>query len=385
VGSIRKSPRNPTRWEARYRDIAGHQRTRTFPSRADAKAWLAETETDIRRGSWIDPTMASTKIGVLAEHWLKATHTKRVGSIVRDRSILNTHILPVLGDRGVGSVTRAEVQQLVNDWAAHAAASTVVRQYACLRALFSYAEECELIPRSPCRNIRVPEAHPRDSLILDDDQITQLGDALGHYRPMLYLALLGLRWGEIAGLRVGDVDFLRGSLTVTRQRTRGEKGRMVEHDPKTRAGRRSLSLPAWMTKMLADHLAQRSLTGDAPDVLLFASPKGEPLHYSNWRRNCWIPARDAAGLGELTFHDLKHTAATLLVEEGVDVKTAQSRLGHANPQTTLRIYAQVTERADRSAADKIGERLRPGQAQAAQTLRASETTVSASLARRRNR
>ena len=249
MGSIRKSPRNPSRWEARYRDVAGHQRTKTLPSRADAKAWLAATETDIRRGSWIDLTMAATRIDVLATHWLKATHAKRASSIARDQSILKTHILPVLGSRGVGSVTRAEVQQLVNDWIAHAAASTVVRQYACMRALFSYAEECELIPRSPCRNIRVPEAHPRDSLILDDAQIAKLGDALGRYRPMLYLALLGLRWGEIAGLRVGDVDFLRGSLTVTRQRTRGEKGRMVEHDPKTRAGRRSLSLPVWMTEM----------------------------------------------------------------------------------------------------------------------------------------
>ena len=67
----------------------------------------------------------------------------------------------------------------------------------------------------------------------------------------------------------------------------------------------------------------------------------------------------AAGLGELTFHDLKHTAATLLVEEGVDVKTAQVRLGHANPQTTLRIYAQVTEQTDRAAAQKLGERLAP--------------------------
>lgn len=373
MGSIRKSPRNPSRWEARYRDVAGHQRTRTFPSRADAKAWLAATETDIRRGSWIDPTMAATKLDVLAAHWLQAAHAKRAGSIARDRSILNTHILPVLGGRGVGSVTRAEVQQLVNDWAAHAAPATVLRQYACLRALFSYAEECELISRSPCRNIRVPEAHPRDSLILDDAQIAKLGDALGVYKPMLYLALLGLRWGEIAGLRAADLDFLRGALTVSRQRTRGEKGRMVEHDPKTRAGRRSLSLPAWMTEMLADHLARRSFTGGDPDALLFTSPRGEPLHYSNWRRNCWIPARKAAGLGEFTFHDIKHTAATLLVEEGVDVKTAQSRLGHANPQTTLRIYAQVTDRADRVAADKIGERLRPSPGRAQQADRSPHT------------
>ncbi len=73
----------------------------------------------------------------------------------------------------------------------------------------------------------------------------------------------------------------------------------------------------------------------------------------------WLPARKAAGLSQLTFHDLKHTAATLLVEEGVDIKTAQTRLGHADPSTTLRIYAQATAKADREAAQRIGERLRP--------------------------
>jgi hypothetical protein len=70
----------------------------------------------------------------------------------------------------------------------------------------------------------------------------------------------------------------------------------------------------------------------------------------------WVPAVAAAGFEGLTFHDLKHTAGTTLVEEGVNVKTAQARLGHANPQTTLRIYAQATDRADRQAAERIGER-----------------------------
>ena len=156
-----------------------------------------------------------------------------------------------------------------------------------------------------------------------------------------------------------DVDFLRGTVTVAWQRTRGTKGRMIEHEPKTRAGVRTLSAPESIMNMLAEHLARRGVTGQNADALVFVSPEGAPLHYSNWRRNVWLPAREVAGLSGLTFHDLKHTAATLLVEEGVDVKTAQVRLGHASPQTSLRIYAQVTDHADRAAAKKIGERLRP--------------------------
>ena len=370
MGSVRKSPRNPARWEARYRDASGRQRTKTFPSRADAKAWLAATETDLRRGSWIDPKMSAIRIEEVARHWVESTYSKRPGSEERDRSILDNHILPVFGGRPVGSVTRADVQQLVNDWSSRFSPATVVRHYACLRAVFFYAETSELIPRSPCRNIRLPEVHPRSSQILDAEAIQRLAEALGPSAPMLYLALLGLRWGEIAGLRVGDLDFVRQTISVVRQRTRGAHGGMVEQQPKTRAGRRTLGVPEPIMELLSSHLAARGLTDRDGEALVFASPDGEPLHYSNWRRRIWVPARNTAGLGDLTFHDLKHTAATLLVEEGVDIKTAQVRLGHANPQTTLRIYAQVTEQADRLAANRIGNRLNPGRPGSATVPRA---------------
>lgn len=359
MGSVRKSPRNTARWEARYRDRSGRQRTKTFESRASAKAWLAATEADMQRGTWIDPSFRATKVAAVAEHWLLSDQRKRSGSVARDRSILNTHILPALGTMAVGSVTRGDLQALVNGWAQASAPSTVHRQYASLRALFSYAETCELIVRSPCRNIRLPDVSPREAAILDGRQLELLAQAMGEYRAMVYLAAMGLRWGEIAGLRVRAIDFLRGNVNITKQRTRGASGRMIEQDPKTRTSRRSLSVPEWLMTMLAEHLARRGLSGDDTDELVFVSPGGEPLHYSNWRRRVWQPAIAGAGFENLTFHDLKHTAATALVEEGVDVKTAQLRLGHANPHTTLRIYAQVTQRADRAAADRVGARLKP--------------------------
>ncbi len=360
MGSIRRSPRNPSRWEARYRDRAGRQRTKTFDARADAKAWLAATETDLRRGSWIDPRLAAVRFEVVAERWLTSSDRKRPLTVARDRSVVTNHLLPVLGGVAVGSVTRADIQQIVNTWAANGTPSTVVRQYACMRAIFTFAETYELIPRSPCRAIRLPQTHPREAQILDGPAIDRLAAALGDDAPMVYLAVLGLRWGEIAGLRVGQLDLVRRTLTVKTQRTRGEGGRMVEQSPKTRAGQRTMTMPTWIAAMLAEHLARRGLTGADKDAPVFASRDGEPLDYSNWRVRVWLPARKAAGLSQLTFHDLKHTAATLLVEEGVDIKTAQTRLGHADPSTTLRIYAQATAQADREAAERVGERLRPG-------------------------
>ncbi len=89
---------------------------------------------------------------------------------------------------------------------------------------------------------------------------------------------------------------------------------------------------------------------------MFASPAGTPLDYAHWRQRAWLPATRAAGLAGLTFHDLRRANATGLVAEGVDMKTAQTRLGHADPRLTLAIYAQATSDADRSAAARIGVR-----------------------------
>jgi integrase len=111
--------------------------------------------------------------------------------------------------------------------------------------------------------------------------------------------------------------------------------------------------------MPSEHLASRALTGADADAYVFVSPTGLPLRYSDWLAHVWWAAREAAGLTTLRFHDVRHTAATLLVAEGVDIKTVQVRLGHADPRTTLRIYDQATKRADQDAAERVGGRIRP--------------------------
>jgi integrase len=175
---------------------------------------------------------------------------------------------------------------------------------------------------------------------------------------MVCLAALGLRWGEIAGLRVGRIDFLRHTVTVAEQRTRGEKGAMVNQDPKSKRGFRTFIVPRWMIEMLTEHLAGRAVTGSDPEAFVFVTLDGSPLHYSNWRERSWFPATRAAGFDGLHFDDLRHTAATALVDEGIDIKTAQTRLGHSE-QVMLRIYAQATAEGDRRAVEAVGERFRP--------------------------
>jgi integrase len=142
---------------------------------------------------------------------------------------------------------------------------------------------------------------------------------------------------------VGRVDFLRATVTVAEQITRGHGGSAVTGPPKSRAGRRTLAAPEALMTMLAAHLKCRGLSVADPHSRLFVSRDGTDLEYSNFRDRNWLPACRKAGFPGLTFHDLRRLAATTLLAEGVDVKTAQTRLGHASPQITLALYAQANE------------------------------------------
>ena len=173
---------------------------------------------------------------------------------------------------------------------------------------------------------------------------------------MIYLgAVLGLRWAECAGLRVGRLDLLRSTVTVAEQL--GRDGRTAP--PKSAAGRRTLGILAWLVTMLGEHLAHRGLTDADTDALVFTAPDGGPLDYTNWRRRVWQPATRTAALDGLGFHDLRRASATAMVLDGVDVRTAQARLGHSDPRLTLAVYAQATDEGDQAATESLGARFQP--------------------------
>jgi integrase len=169
-------------------------------------------------------------------------------------------------------------------------------------------------------------------------------------------ALLGLRWGEVAALRVGKLDLLGGTLAVTETVTRDEHGRSNIGPPKSAAGSRIMSLPLMLVDILAEHLARLGLTAADAEALVFPAPNGMVWSYSNYRRRIWQPAVSEAGLAGVGFHDLRRTATTQLVLAHVDLKTAGTRLGHSDPRLTLSVYAQATSDADRAAAESVAGR-----------------------------
>ena len=288
----REGPRR-VRYEVRYRAPDGSERSRTFRTDREARAFEGGQRAARDRGAWVDPRASTTKFGDVASDWSASNPAKRSSSIARDETELRCHLLPAIGERPAAAVTLPGRDEPRGE----------------LRSDRSLA-----VP-----GIKLPKAAQVSRPMITAEQLVALADALGDCRLMVYMgAVLGMRWGEVAGLRVGAVDVQARTVAVREQLIRGRYGISELGPPKSDAGRRVITMPVELAESL-DH----QLAGD-PEAFVFPAPDGGFLTYSNWRQRCWEPACKAAGVEGLGFHDLRRLSATGLVAEGIDIKTAQT-------------------------------------------------------------
>ena len=345
------------RYDVRTR-ISGRVVTRTFTRRRDANTYVTTIEADKLRVIVVDPRRSTITVAEMVEDWLSSNPSKRPDTRATDEYHLRAHILPALGGRKVGTVTPPQLQALVNTLALRLAPRTVARAYGVVRAAFAHAVAIDVLSRTPCRGIKLPRVDVKARRTPTPAEVMELADSVPDlYRPMIYLAaILGLRFSEIAGLRVGRLNLLaRKSLIVEETVTRDGNGRPVFGPPKSFASRRTLPIPPPLAEMLTAHLQMRGLTGADTDALVFCAPDGGPLRYANWRNRVWLPACRLVGAQAFGFHDLRRANATAMVVQRVDLKTAQARLGHSDARLTLNLYAQVVTEADEAASEWLGE------------------------------
>lgn len=355
-GRVRQLPSG--RWQARVPDPARAGRLipapQTYVKRVDAERWLAAQETDQDRGAWVDPSVGRITFEAWADQWLEGGH-KRESTLARDRHVLRAHLKPALGSQAISSITPLDVRRVVEGMvAAGLAPSTIRTNYGVLKAVLNGAVDAELILRSPCRGIRLqPDVHrERQTLGLQDlARITSIMPL--RYRAIVYLgAVLGLRWSEVAALRIKRVDFLRSTITIAEAAPEVD-GTPVIGKPKTRAAIRTMAVPAFVMDMLSEHLARRGLTAQDGEQLVFVAPGGGPLRASNFRTRVWKPAVEEAGYPDLTFHGLRHVAASLMVEEDAHPRVMQHRLGHSTARLSMELYAHVSDVADKEVATRL--------------------------------
>ncbi|GAA1053558.1 tyrosine-type recombinase/integrase [Dietzia natronolimnaea] len=344
-------------WMVRYRDENNRQRKRKgFTTKRDATLALADLQVKLARGEWIDPNASKVTVGVLAVPWLEGTTHLKATTRNNLESTLNVHVLPHWKDREVGTIRPTMVRAWVSAKVADGVGATVLeRALGILRQILAQAVEDRRLPSNPCDNVRVPRREHSPRGYLTHQQVEALAVECGRDATFVrFLAYTGLRWGEMAALRVSDFDMLRRRVQVTRA-VAEVRGEVVVSTPKTRE-KRSVPFPAF----LADELAER-MTGRGREALVFSSDGSTFTRVSNWRprvfnkavRRCQLAAevqrRKEARAGDpttpefprISVHDLRHTAASLAISAGANVKAVQTMLGHASAAMTLDTYADL--------------------------------------------
>ncbi len=349
--------RRTVTWRVRYRDPSGRQRARTFRRKADADDYAASVHMDVRRGEWVDPQHGRMPYGDWLEQWLRTTPDRRPSTCARNESLLANHVLPRFGDWQLAAITQMEVRAWVATLSASGLAPATVREcYGLFGRSLRAAVAAGLIPRSPCHDVPLPKVDPKELRILRPGEVTRVADAIHpRYRALVLLkAYGGLRIGELAGLKRGRMDLLRGSVEVAEVLVEVE-GRLHTGPPKTRAGRRTVGLPRAVVEELVMHLAAWG-----GDEYVFTSPEGGPLRVPNWRRRFWRPAVGAAGLEPLSPHDLRHTAVSLWIAAGANPKEVARRAGHTSVAFTLDRYGHLFPGYDEQLRDRLDEMFQAG-------------------------
>jgi integrase len=353
--------RGAKRWRARYRGPDGRERSKTFDRKTDAERFLAEMAVAKNRGAWVDPRAGRMPFGEWARECYAARLDLRASSRARDEAYLRLHVTPHFKTVPLARIERRAVQEWVGLLSDKGLAPATVRAcHRLLSGMLSEAVEARLIGESPCRGVKLPRVPRVEQRFLTAVEVERLADAIGPFAPLVYsAAYLGGRWGELVGLKRERLNLLRRQAQIigTLEEVRGRL-KYVE-ETKTSASRRLVTIPAFLCEILARHL-ETTPTSE----FVFTSTQGDLLRRSNFRRRHFKPALVAAGVDpELRFHDLRHTCAALMIEQGAHPKEIQARLGHSSIKTTLDLYAHLMP--------SLGARLDDALEQAHQDARAT--------------
>ncbi|MBA3361755.1 MAG: site-specific integrase [Acidimicrobiia bacterium] len=334
----------------------GRFRSRTFDRKRDAQGWLTSQTSRRDRGDWVDPSLASESFAGVADAWLKSRRAVATSTAARDESYFRNLILPYLGDYELRHIGVEVLDDWVHDLdeVEGKSPATVRKAFQLAAAVLDRAVVLRKLPANPARvgaAISLPAMSDAEMRFLTADEVHELADATEpRYRALvLTAAFTGLRWGEAAGLRAKRLDLSAARLTVAEVLSE-VRGELSFKAPKTAASRRTLALPSLLVEELRSHLAEWPAVGGG---LVFTGPTGTPLRRTNFRRRVWEPAVEAAELGPLRFHDLRHTHASMLIAQGEHPKTIQMRLGHASISTTLDTYGHLMEGLDAAAAARL--------------------------------
>lgn len=368
-GSIRK--RKDGRWEGRY--VAGHDAN----GRPVRKNVLGKTQAEVREklknaideSQTIDVVRAEDyTVAAWLKEWYELYSKPNIREATQERywNHIRYHIIPEIGHIKLCKLTSRQIQTMYNNVRDHGrvkkgpndkrpaslTASYIQSLHRMFHMCLDRAVREQLITRNPSDDCILPKREKKEMKILKPEQISaflQEADRRG-VLPIFFLELCsGLRRGELVALRWSDLDVQRGALSVSKQAVRVKGGGVKVSTPKTSTSIRTEAIPREAVDMLvAEH-------GKHPDnPWLFPSPVTCGMYYPDAISAMNTKILKALGMEHIRFHDLRHTFATLALQNGVDIRTLSGMLGHADPGFTLRTYTHVTNSLQVQAAQTMG-------------------------------
>ncbi|MBF6463070.1 site-specific integrase [Nocardia puris] len=360
-GTIRRVPSKlhgkGKRWRARYVDDTGNEHTKRFARKTDAQAWLDAQVSTVVQGSHVAPSAGKELIADAGDRWLKVqAHLKQTTTSTREYT-WTAHVKPRWGRDSLKDVRKSAVQSWIAEMvAADVGVPTIENAVGILRMILESAVEDRQIALNPCASVKLPRRMHKPRGYLTHTQVDQLAHEVAeHATAVRFLAYTGLRWGEMAALRVSNFDMLRRRVNVI-EAVAEVRGKLVWSTAKDHE-RRSVPFPEFLANDLA-----ALMTGRNRDSLVFRSDRGKTLRVSTYRPRVFMPAvrrlqaaatkaraeELASGKGlrtpefpTVTPHDLRHTAASLAISAGANVKAVQTMLGHKSAALTLDTYADL--------------------------------------------
>ncbi|CAN5353151.1 site-specific integrase [soil metagenome] len=374
------------RYRARYRDPSHRQREKGgFRTKREAEEFVAGVTVRAARGEYVDPSAGRITVGELGAVWLTNRPHLKPSTWHSLEVAWRVHVLPIWGQRRIMELQYSEIQAWVSALSdpgrGNKSATTVKRAHGILAGILDVAVRDHRISSNPARGVMLPRKVPKPRRYLTVEQVEVLAMNAGQHATLVYvLSYTGMRWGEATAVHIRAVDVSRRRIRVDENAVRVGTG-MAIGTPKTHESR-SVPVPRFVLELIV--LASRD---KSPEDLLFGFANIHLLRPHAWT-GWFARAVDASREVDPTFptvtiHDLRHTAASMAISAGANVKAVQRMLGHASAAMTLDTYADlfdddldaVSDRLDEVRARKVvGDLWGPASAPASKGTKNQQTT-----------
>ncbi|OAT68469.1 hypothetical protein AWB85_24990 [Mycobacteroides immunogenum] len=369
---------------ARWVDATSQERTKSYARKDQAEAHIRQVTTDLVTGTYVDSARSAVTFAVVAEEWfaMKRGQNRTKATLGGYRSVLDTKVLPRWGDMKLTDITHADIQQWVT-WMTTSedarqlrtqdlkrakrkplSPSSTHKAYGQLKQVLAFAIRSKRLAINPADDVELPSvsASRREDMALTHAQVRALAEGAREAGPIvLALAYTGMRFGELAALRVRAIDLDKRRIVLKSGVTQVTGMGLVEGNTKAHQTR---SAPI-LTDELAD-LLMKAMVDKGLDAYVFPGPDGGPM-YNHYFRTRFDWGCKAAGLTGATPKTLRHSAGSLALQLGASVTTVQKLLGHKNAHTTMTHYAHMlpddfdnlAEKMNAAAVSAAGEPINP--------------------------